>query len=214
MPRKSTSKGKSRPAYHHGDLKNALLRAGAHLLATRGADELSLRELAREAGVSHAAPYRHFADKETLLAGIAEEGFRQLTRGLEESVAKAPRKPKKQLDEAGRFYVAFAMANPELMRSMLKSLSFDLKRFPDLDHTSHQAFEALVGIIRRCQEAGLAARRNAEEQAVAAWSMIHGITLLILERQIHTIEVGGRRKPPEFYSQLVCDILWDGLRAR
>src|SRR5215510_13444423 len=96
-------------AYQHGDLRRALVQAGLKLLSEKGVDGLSLRAAAELAGVSHAAPYRHFRDKAALVAAIAEEGFRLLTRRMREEIA-ACRSPDvlSRLRAAGRGYVFFA----------------------------------------------------------------------------------------------------------
>src|SRR6185503_17019443 len=94
--------------YHHGELRPALLRAAAKVLEAEGREAVSLRDLARRAGVSHAAPYRHFADREALLAALAEEGFVLLAAELEG-------KPRREQAVA---YVRFALANPGRFRLM------------------------------------------------------------------------------------------------
>ena len=94
--------------YHHGELRPALLRAAAKILEKDGREAISLRDLARRAGVSHAAPYRHFADRQALLAALAEDGFALLAADLQ---GKAWR-------EQAVTYVRFAVANPERFRLM------------------------------------------------------------------------------------------------
>ena len=86
-------KTKSISSYHHGDLKKALIDSGVEILSEKGIKNLSLREAARRAGVSHTAPYRHFEDKDALLAAIAEEGFLRLIQKLEAGIAKYPNNP-------------------------------------------------------------------------------------------------------------------------
>jgi len=94
--------------YHHGDLRPALLRAAAKILEQEGRDAIALRDLARRAGVSHSAPYRHFSDRQALLAALAEEGFALLAAELEG----------KPWREQAVAYVLFALANPERFRLM------------------------------------------------------------------------------------------------
>src|SRR6516225_5158968 len=92
--------------YHHGDLRNALIQAGLELLAEGGAQELDLRKVARRAGVSHAAPYRHFADRQALIAAITEEGFRWLAEQIQETLRDAPDDSFDQLLGVARAYVS------------------------------------------------------------------------------------------------------------
>ena len=98
-----------KPPYHHGDLRPAMIEAGLKVLRKEGLHALTLRRVAREAHVSPAAPYRHFSDKQALLAAIAESGFRELHRLLETARAKRPGDP----DAAGQAYLAFALKQPE-----------------------------------------------------------------------------------------------------
>src|SRR3970040_1414973 len=94
--------------YHHGDLRTALLRSSSKILEKEGVSKLSVREAARRAGVSHNAPYRHFPDRESLLAGIATEGFSMLGAALQGSSGKA----------MGEDYVRFALEHPQRVRLM------------------------------------------------------------------------------------------------
>src|SRR5260370_8363924 len=103
------SKGKP---YHHGDLRAALIQAGLAILAEEGAQALTLRAAARRAGVSHSAPYRHFADKEALLAAIAEEGFTQLAQRLEQARGSADRSARPQLQNPRWPYAHYPLTHP------------------------------------------------------------------------------------------------------
>src|SRR5579885_1357404 len=99
-------------AYHHGDLRHTLIQAGVELLAEEGAQELDLRKVARRAGVSHAAPYRHFADKQALIAAVTEEGFRLLAEEIQVALREVSDEPFEQLLGIARAYVHFAKAHP------------------------------------------------------------------------------------------------------
>src|SRR5215472_6702206 len=119
-------------AYHHGDLRHALIQAGLELLAEGGARELDLRKVARRAGVSHAAPYRHFADKQALIAAITEEGFRLLAKQIQVTLSEVPEEPFEQLLGIARAYVHFAKAHPWLMREMFSGLTLERETFVSL----------------------------------------------------------------------------------
>ena len=106
----------SKKSYHHGNLRNALISAGVAILSSEGASAVSLRKVAREAGVSHAAPYRHFADKEALMVAIAEEGFHKLAQELEKAFVRFPTHPNDsfgELVEMSMVYLRFAEKNPD-----------------------------------------------------------------------------------------------------
>ncbi len=102
--------------YHHGDLKNALIQAGIEILSREGLSEFSLRKVARQAGVSHAAPYAHFADKQALIAAISTAGYEKLYRRIEAVLEKYPDDPLKELVEASWSYVSFAFEEPDHFR--------------------------------------------------------------------------------------------------
>ncbi len=143
----------SKEPYHHGDLRPALLAAAEALLVAGGPAGLSLRAVARAAGVSHNAPYRHFASREALLAALAAEGFGRLGAALRQAGGLAGQ---------GRAYLAFAAEHPALYRLMFGA---------ELQGTSHPALrEAAAGAFAAL--AGVAADRST---ALAAWALVHGL---------------------------------------
>jgi AcrR family transcriptional regulator len=167
--------------YHHGDLRAALLEGAVELIREAGADGLTLREVARRAGVSHTAPYRHFRDKEDLTAGIAEEGFAILTRDMARA-ADAKGTPRKRLVLGGRAYVAFALKRPEHFKVMFAT-DLDAKRHPDARKAADTAFAGLVALVTACQEAGQLRGGPPLTLARIAWSQVHGIASLAIGRQ-------------------------------
>src|SRR5262245_55878012 len=114
---------KAADAYQHGDLREALIQAGLKLLSETGVDGLGLRAAAQLAGVSHAAPYRHFRDKDALVAAIAERGFRLLTQAMRDEIARAPsRDVTSRLRAMGHGYVTFALTHPAYFRVIFGDL--------------------------------------------------------------------------------------------
>jgi AcrR family transcriptional regulator len=173
-------------SYHHGDLKNALLAAALELIAVNGARALSLREVARATGVSHASTYRHFPNKESVLAAIAERGFRELTQQMRRAALQSPRTPLQRLHRIGMAYVAFGRTHPHHIQIMFGDFINSHQIYPSLLEASRAAFEVLLSTVRAGQNAGLI--RGTDERLVsfAAWSQVHGLALLIGSGHIST----------------------------
>lgn len=167
---------KIKTTYHHGDLRSALLEAAVALIGERGLVGLSLRECARRAGVSHAAPYRHFADKDALVWAIAEQGFTWLSEAGEAAMADHG-DPRDRLDAYGIAYVRFAAEHPVHHRVMFTSQIDEATADPD---KGGRAFSMLVEAAQRV----VGPEVDAEAAAVAAWSLSHGLSMLILDGRV------------------------------
>jgi AcrR family transcriptional regulator len=174
-------------AYQHGDLRRALVQAGLKLLGERGVAGLSLRAAAELAGVSHAAPYRHFRDKGALVAAIAEEGFTLLTGSMRREIeALGSRDVSAKLRAAGRGYVTFALRHPGYFRTI-----FGEKIWPDaseadpgrasLRAAGEEAFGVLRGIVESGMREGWLRSGDVDQVSLAAWSLVHGLSLLIID---------------------------------
>ncbi len=170
--------------YHHGDLKNALIQAGIEILAKEGVGGLSLRKVAQRAGVSHAAPYAHFPDKQSLIAAISTEGFNQLDAALQAVLAAHPDDPKRQLTDGARAYVQFALDNTDTFKLMFSSALEKETEYPAFVEVSHKTFERVVEVVRACQTAGILRAEAPEKLAMVVWGQVHGIVALALEGQI------------------------------
>ena len=165
-----------RRSYHHGNLREALLQGAVHVIAHLGPAAFTLREVARRAGVSHNAPYRHFRDKDALLAAVAAQGFRELTRAMREA-GERQLKALDKLKQSGLSYVAFAIRRPEHFTVMFDAPVRSSKD-PEYVQASQEAFHTLVTCIKNCQEAGQLPAGNTLERALYAWSLVHGIAKL------------------------------------
>ena len=170
--------------YHHGDLKNALIKTGVEMLSKEGTGALSLRKVAERAGVSHSAPYSHFSDKQALIAAISTEGFKQLYTELDTAIAAHPDDPKLQLQESAWAYVLFAMNNMDTFKIMFSGVLEKEKEYPDFVAISQKTFDHVIDIVRACQAAGILRAAPPELMAIAVWGQVHGITSLLLEGQI------------------------------
>ncbi len=174
--------------YHHGDLENALIQAGVEILSKEGIEGLSLRKVAKRVGVSYAAPYAHFKDRQALIAAISTEGFKQLYTELDKVVSAHAADPMQQLVEAAWTYAQFAMNNTDIFKTMFSGVLEKEKDYPAFVEISRQTFDKVVEIVRACQEAGILRSAPPELMAVSVWGQVHGVVSLALEGQIsHTV---------------------------
>ncbi len=180
----STSRPTRRQTYHHADLRPALLATARRLLEREGPEALSLREVARRTGVSHNAPYRHFADRAALLASLAATGFDELAARTKAAAEGAA--PGARLGAMGAAYVRFALDAPNLFRLMFGGL------VRGRDHAEFAAAGARAYAV-------LAGATGAPEQGsprtIAAWATVHGLAHLLLDEQIAAVR--GDRKAAE-----------------
>lgn len=171
---------KSKAPYHHGDLRNSLIEAAISLIREKGPKAFSLREVAKKAGVSHGAPYRHFADREGLLAAIATYGFTDLAERVQAVRAANPNDPLAELRQAGQAYVSLAVENPEMIQLMFGGyIDKDNCADTPLSEASERAFNELLETVTRCQQAGLMKPASTEVLALTTWSLMHGAAMLI-----------------------------------
>jgi AcrR family transcriptional regulator len=174
----STSKAKPlKSAYHHGDLREALIETGLTLLRTRTADDLSLREVARATGVSATAVYRHFPDKSALMTALAVEGLARLASAQHQASDSAGGGAA-GFSATGAAYVRFALANPALFRLIFANPT-SLDAQPEGHEDDAMAF-------LRANAARLAHGKGGDAQVIAlkAWAIAHGLAMLMLDRQV------------------------------
>ena len=155
------------------------MKAGLELIRHRTSDELSLREVARSVGVSATAVYRHFPDKQALLDALCVEGRAMLAKAQHDAMAAASG-GQKGFDESGLAYVRFAVANPALFRLMIKSRPESPGSEDPIAGEALQALKANVAVI---SPEG-ARPRQRQLRAIQAWSLVHGLTMLILDGRL------------------------------
>lgn len=192
-----------RSRYHHGDLRSALLKRAEATLRKVGVDGLSLRQLARDIGVSHAAPSRHFRDKQALLDELAASGFDRLGAGFAEATADGP--VTERLYGMARAYLRFAMENPELLALMFARKQRSTS--PALSESVQQAFAVPVALIAEGQEAGEIVPGDPKRLGLTAIAALQGVATL----------VGSDFTTDYDADQLLRDMvrhLTDGLRPR
>lgn len=219
--------------YHRGNLPRRLIDATVELLKTGEISQLSMRKVAKMIGVSHNALYKHFPDKDKLLEAVAEEGFTIFRDALQAEVDKYPDRPLLQLQNTGIAYVKFALKYPAYFRLMFGAyrtnptqkspfLSPTLETMSNISvdqliqgvesqemgfNVKGEAFMVLLNTIIRCQEAGLIKHDDPKTQALACWSIVHGLAMLFIDGQILITE----EQLVTLLSALIVKFLIEGL---
>jgi AcrR family transcriptional regulator len=173
--------------YHHGNLKEALLRSALELLDREGADSLSLRKLARKVGVSHNAPYMHFRDKEAVLAALAEEGWVLLTQAVSDAVVEAGHgaddsvisRWTSRFHAACRSYVRFVLDHSAHAKIMFQA--FPIDTYPETAAASVRALEVLENLVEDGQNIDALSDANPRTVATLVWTLLHGIATIIAD---------------------------------
>jgi AcrR family transcriptional regulator len=198
--------------YHHGSLHDALLKAAERVLERDGLAGLTLRAVARAAGVSHAAPTHHFGDLTGLVSELAAIGFRQFNAamvvagstggsGLEKAMARA------------KAYVGYAQAHPGMYGLMFRTERLDMKR-PSLHEAAEASFAGLAGAIGASRQEQISEAALSLDQAAAiarAWSLVHGFTMLLLDGRLADIL---RRLPKGTSAEMLLDAMLRSTVAR
>lgn len=155
-----------------------MLKAAIRLIAEVGPTAFTLREVARRAGVSHNAPYRHFRNKEDLISAVAIEGYRELTSFMLDA-AKQQSNPLDRLKHAGLAYITFALRRPEHFTVMFEA-PLSKQKNPEAAEAAKQSFSTLVGFIEACQQGNQLPSGDPLSLALLAWTMVHGIAKLAI----------------------------------
>lgn len=172
------TKPRKKQAYHHGQLREALVQSALWLIEREGVEELTLRGVAKHAGVSHAAPYHHFKDKNELLAAVAEEGFRLLAQRMREATVSR-RTAKRRLAALGTAYVCFAADHPAHFRVMFSAALRDKEQYPGLADAARSSMnllgETIVEVLQNAEVDSIVA---AQRGTLLGWSLAHGLATL------------------------------------
>ena len=169
--------------YHHGDLRRALIDQAVKTIDAHGVDGLTLRGAGDALGVSRTALYRHFSDKQSLVAAVAREGFRAFRAALVAAWEDAGG-GQRGFDAMGEAYLRFAVAHPAHYRVMFGRFVESKLRDPELLAEADGAFQALVDALRELQRAGLARPDDPVVQARFVWSLVHGVAMLTIDGQL------------------------------
>jgi AcrR family transcriptional regulator len=212
MSRSSSSGSpRKRDGYHHGDLRRALVEAGREVLAESGVDALSLREVARRANVSQAAPYHHFADKAELIGAIVEHGFEDFAAALRAGADATGDSALQRLTGIGLAYVRFAVANPDLFRLLFRP---ELRgggpggaAADAIEKAASASYHFFLDSVEAAVQEG-SVQGSVDDVAVAALSAVHGLSTLILDGPV---DIGPRS--PEKLARVVLFALGAGINS-
>lgn len=169
-------------SYHHGNLPDALLEHAVAVLHEGGVEGLSLREIARRAGVSHSAAYRHYAEKKSMLAALAVWGFTTLSSRISNAIGPFAGAPRTRLFAAVRTYVNFGLEYPHLLRVMFGDLPHN--DYPELRTTARKSFDLLLDILAEGQQQGIITAGDPRQLALTCWASFHGLTEILNAQKI------------------------------
>ncbi|MCR4422839.1 MAG: TetR/AcrR family transcriptional regulator [Spirochaetales bacterium] len=193
--------------YHHGDLKNALIKAGIEILSQQGISALSLRKVATKAGVSHAAPYAHFKNKQDLIASISSEGFNRIYEKIFIKIKDIPHDlPEKKLKEAALAYLEFALTDSDHFRITFSGIiEKDKEKYPEYIKASKRCFSMVQDIVRECQQKEILRNCPLDEMTMTIWSLVHGFVSLLIDNEFshNTFE---SQKPTELLLKILNQI--------
>jgi AcrR family transcriptional regulator len=172
--------------YHHGNLRTALLEAARALIQEAGVEALTLRAVARRAGVTTGAPYHHFADKAALVTALARQGLEELDHLFRTTIAEI-NEPDQQLEALGLAYVFYAIDHPAEFRIMFRP---ELGAPLDLGEPMQAlVFRNLIAVVDRCRAAAGIVDGQRDAAAIAAWSMVHGLAALLVDGPLAPLAV-------------------------
>lgn len=195
--------------YHHGDLRKALIAIAIDLLAEGGVQALSLRKIAQKAGVSHNAPYMHFADKEAVLVAIAEESFRLLAVHVDSAISQVGGNTREQLIAASQAYVRFAIGHPDCVQVMFRPV--EPTKYPSLVETSQASLNRLFELVKYGQEKGELNSGDTQAMTKAIWAMAHGISAISIAYK--TSIMPSTKPSSEDITAMFVSFLLDGLAS-
>ncbi len=204
---KNRPKRKRADRYHHGDLRRALLEEALRTIETHGVESLTLRTVGERLGVSRSALYRHFSDKQALLAAVGREGFRLLRLTLVEAWEQHAR-GRAGFEAMGVAYVNFAAAHPSHYRVMFGRFLESCEKDAEFIEEATSAFQVLVDSLVEQQGAGLVRRDDPLIQARMIWSLVHGIAMLVIDGQLRGTDERG-----EALNHYAFERMRDAIRA-
>ncbi|MDH4199469.1 MAG: TetR/AcrR family transcriptional regulator [Spirochaetia bacterium] len=201
---------KSRPTYHHKNLKDEIILETLNYIGEKGFETLSLREISSRIGVAHTAIYHYYKNKQDLLADVATIQFQNFVNDVKQKNTKLLHEPYAQLFSYGNLYIQYALHHGNIFKLMLGKQPFDLVRYPDLIKVSGGALQYLVDLVKKCQEAGIVKKGDPLQISLGIWSITHGYAMLLLDNRIETLGIYGFS--PDFSTTQLTDFIFDFLK--
>ncbi|MBL7716317.1 MAG: TetR/AcrR family transcriptional regulator [Bdellovibrionales bacterium] len=189
MKRKAKPASKSSESYHHGNLRETLIRGALKFLEKNPLESLSLNTLATRAGVSQAAPYRHFKNRNELLAAISQQGFEIKMKYMMESFLKNRSNPKELLHGCAQAYFKMGLLHPQHFKLMLTSTVCPSPEYPELEKTAAMTFALLKKVVEASQKAGVIGPGDPYHKSMHCWAVVNGFTTLYVEGRLDWLGV-------------------------
>jgi AcrR family transcriptional regulator len=177
--------------YHHGNLRHRLIEAALEMIDESGAAELTLRGIAKRAGVSHTAPYRHFSNKEALLAAVAREGVSLMLSEINVRLERAKGDALTRFTVCGSAYIDFAIHHPAHFRVMYASPQKGVAVPEDLKPELSPVFQLFIEVVAECWKQGILQGESPYRIAISAWSLVHGFSLLVIDGRLQGEALDG-----------------------
>ncbi|CAH0990471.1 hypothetical protein SIN8267_00563 [Sinobacterium norvegicum] len=195
--------------YHHGNLRESLINLGIAHLDEKGAENISLRALAREIGVSQTAPYRHFEDKNQLLSAIAINGFDIMAHSISDAITDLDDQPPKYLKAMARSYILFSLENTEVFKLMFGPILGDRKSYPELLAAGQRSFKLIEKSLQTGVDTGIFSIEDITITANSVWASIHGVASLMQDRFDRFPDASGDKQIDSMF-----DILLNGICSK
>ncbi|NRA67387.1 MAG: TetR/AcrR family transcriptional regulator [Pseudobacteriovorax sp.] len=177
--------------YHHGNLRHACIREGIKILKTSTPENLSLRDIARRLKVSPGAPYRHFSNKESLLAAIAAWGFQEFAKYIASGLEEAGGDQLLFFRDMGQSFLNFARDHSVIFRLMFSGIIPDRSKYPELESAGDQAFTVLTDCIEHLKERGIFKDVETRRIAIHTLSFVYGYCSLLLNHRLKDIDISS-----------------------
>ncbi|MCM0606991.1 MAG: TetR/AcrR family transcriptional regulator [Xanthomonadaceae bacterium] len=182
--------------YHHGNLRETLIQGALKFLEKNPLENLSLNTLAIRAGVSQAAPYRHFKNRNELLAAISQQGFEIKMKYMLEAFIKNRKKPKELLHGCAQSYFKMGLSHPQHFKLMLSSTVCPSPEYPELEKAAGLTFALLKKVIELLQKEGIVGPGDPYHKSMHCWAMVNGFTTLFVERRLNWLGVNDKNSQP------------------